>query len=63
MKSKGKGKQKKKSKKTKVQNNYSKIYKDNLLQFVKKDKSHSNKNLSELIESKISELNSPKNES
>ena len=63
MKSKGKGKQKKNYKKTKVQKNISEIYKDNLLQFVKKDKSHSNKNLSELIESKISELNSPKNES
>ena len=37
MKSKGKGKQKMKSKKTKVQNNYSKIYKDNPLHFVKKD--------------------------
>jgi len=60
---KGKGKKTKTSKKSKVPKNYSEIYKDNLLQFVKKDKSQTNENLSELIESKIKELNSPKNES
>lgn len=62
MKSKGKGKKSRKSKKTKVPKNYSEIYKNNLLQLVKKDKSQTNKNLSELIESKIKELDSPKNE-
>ena len=63
MKSKGKGKKSRKSKKTKVPKNYSEIYKDNLLQLVKKDKSQTDKNLCELIKSKIKELNSPKNES
>ena len=62
MKSKGKGKKSRKSKKTKVPKNYSEIYKNSLLQLVKKDKSQTNKNLSGLIESKIKELDSPKNE-
>ena len=63
MKSKDKGKKSRKTREAKVPKNYSEIYKDNLLQLVKKDKSQTNKNLSELIESKIKELNSPKNES
>ena len=62
MKSNGKGKKSRKSKKTKAPKNYSEIYKNSLLQLVKKDKSQTNKNLSELIESKIKELDSPKNE-
>jgi hypothetical protein len=62
MKSKGRGKKSRKSKQSKVPKNYSEIYKNNLLQFVKTDKSQTNINLSELIESKIKELDPPKNE-
>ena len=62
MKSKGRGKKSRKSKQSKVPKNYSEIYKNNLLQFVKTDKSQTNINLSELIESKIKELDPPKND-
>ena len=62
MKSKGRGKKSRKSKQSKVPKNYSEIYKNNLLQFVKTDKSQTNINLSELIESKIKELDPPTND-